>query len=119
MANPSNPTPGTHVPNPAVFGPTNVNVPTYARALWVLAPIVSLGLLAWAPFVYGACRRHRVVAHNWWIAFGAATVVEVVLAAVTDATDNEALKVVVGFYCVVLIVVSAILTWIKLGPKTL
>jgi hypothetical protein len=106
------------VANPILNPPTSQrDIPTWQRALWALFPVATLGLAAWAPFVYWANRRnYGSRQQSWWIAFAVAAVVEAILASVIG-NDQTAASSIVGAYILGLILASSIMAWIKLGPK--
>ncbi|NUU20593.1 MAG: hypothetical protein HOV68_03610 [Streptomycetaceae bacterium] len=106
--------------NPILDPPrSHRDIPTWQRALWALLPIATIGLAAWAPFLYWANRRdHGSGDQRWWLGFAAGTVAEVVFASVLRHDDNAASSLTGGFI-ILLALGAAVMAWIKLAPKRL
>ncbi len=104
--------------NPIANPPTSQrDIVVWQRALWTVVPIVTLGLASWVPFVFWANRRNYGSGdQRWWIGFAVATAVEIILVA-TIRNDDNAASSLAGGYIIVLMLASAVMTWIKLAPK--
>ena len=88
------------------------------RIVGALLPVVSLGLLSFAPFLYLMLTRKNARSRGLFATFTAATVVEVVLIAVVgNDTKESAADFLVGVYIVVLAVVAAILAFVELRAE--
>ncbi|MCX5205926.1 hypothetical protein OG897_31425 [Streptomyces sp. NBC_00237] len=74
-----------------IVQPAETAVPARPRtwaALWTLAPLLSLGILSWAPFTYLALRRRR--ARDIVAALAYAMTTTVLFMAPPDDGDNTA-----------------------------
>ncbi|MEU2563822.1 hypothetical protein ABZ626_31500 [Streptomyces longispororuber] len=87
------------------------------RAAWTTLPVIAAGLLSFAPFLYLALTRRTARDRGLLAAFGAATLVEVVLLGLVGTDRAEGIPdFLVGVYIVVLIAITAIMTWIEMRP---
>ncbi|MFJ1695700.1 hypothetical protein ACIOHC_11200 [Streptomyces sp. NPDC088252] len=87
------------------------------RIVGALLPLVSFGLLSFAPFLYLLITRKTGRDRMLFAVFTAASVIEIVLIAVVgrDTTEGTA-DFLVGVYIVVLAIVAAIIALVELRP---
>ncbi|MGW2177697.1 hypothetical protein ACWCXX_06275 [Streptomyces sp. NPDC001732] len=87
------------------------------RIVGALLPLVSFGLLSFAPFLYLMLTRKTGRDRTLFAVFTAASVVEIVLIALVGRDTTEGLAdFLVGVYIVVLAIVAAVMTFVELRP---
>lgn len=87
------------------------------RAAWTLLPIVTAGLLSFAPFLYLTLSRRTARDRRLLAVFVAGTAVEVVILAMVGADKVEGVPDFLGgVYIVVLATIAAIMAWIEMRP---
>ena len=87
------------------------------RIVWTIIPLITAGLAAFAPFLYLMLTRRTARARTLFLAFTAATVVEVVMLVLVGRDDVEGTPDLLGgVYIVALAVTAAVMAWVETRP---
>jgi hypothetical protein len=87
------------------------------RLAWAVIPLITLGLASWAPFLYLMLSRKTARARTLFLAFTAATVLEIIGLVLVGNDDVEGTPdLLVGFYIVALAITAAIMAFLELRP---
>ncbi|MFF7047200.1 hypothetical protein ACFY94_02335 [Streptomyces griseorubiginosus] len=87
------------------------------RIAWTLVPLISAGLLAFAPFLYLELTRRARKDRGLLAGSIAAVIIEVVMLVLVGNDTVEGIPDFLGgVYITVLAVVAAIVTWIEMRP---
>ncbi|MFE7077898.1 hypothetical protein ACFU96_48310 [Streptomyces sp. NPDC057620] len=87
------------------------------RIAWALVPLVTAGLASFAPFLYLMLTRKTARARTLFLAFTAATALEVVVLVLVGNDDVEGTPDLLGgFYIVALAVTAAVMAFVELRP---
>jgi hypothetical protein len=104
-------------------GGTGRSSATVVRLAWSAVPVVTLGILAWAPFLFQAVRRRTRATWGVVGAYLAGSVLALVFAVrgnpPDSGTTSNGLSTAGGFISLSLMIVGAVHCWIVLRPGAL